>query len=195
MIPTFIAAFGGVIFAILFLLGGIIASESENTFWSVVFFAAVGIFLYYTGQYIFLLPFVTNPILIIPFAILYIGIGAAFTGLYLWPDYIKSFSIQIKQRFDSWLKDEYGNVKGGLDNDEDKYEKFLSSTYYESKWHPTKNKNRLINWIFMWPFSALWVLSHKPIIWIYEKVYNNLGDWFVKIGKAVAKNILKSSTK
>lgn len=188
---AFIGAFSGVWFAlflIIFVACGTFTASVGNMFWSLIVIAAgAGILEFLVGISILSI-LITNPLLVIAALAIYIGIGAAYTGLWRWPSHLSKHSGVIKSAFNQWRNSHEIQLAGKTK--EETFELFLDSDRYNS-WHPRSNKERLSTWVVMWPFAMGWELSHKPLIWVFETVYYTLGDMFVAIGKQTARKNIK----
>lgn len=191
MMEAFLGAFSGVwlaLFAIIFVASATFTATVGNIFWSfVVLLAGAGILEFLIGISI-LSVLVANPLLVIAVLAIYVGIGAAYTGLWRWPAHLRKHSGVIKLAFDQWRSSREKHLADKTK--EEAFELFLDSVNYES-WHPRRNKERLSTWVLMWPFAMGWELSHKPLIWIFETIYYTLGDMFVSIGKNTARKNIK----
>jgi hypothetical protein len=188
---AFIGAFSGVwlaLFIIIFAACGTFTATVGNMFWSIIVLAAgAGILQFLVGISILSI-FITNPLLVIAVLAIYIGIGAAYTGLWRWPAYLRKMSAYIQEMFDRWKHAHDKQLAGK--SKEEAFEEFLDSSHY-AEFHPSRNKERLSTWVVMWPFAMGWELSHKPLIWVFETVYYTLGDMFVAIGKQTARKNIK----
>ncbi len=188
---AFIGAFSGVwlaLFFIIFIACGTFTATVGNIFWSFVVLAAgAGILQFLVGISILSI-FIANPLLVIAVLAIYIGIGAAYTGLWRWPAYLRKMSGYIQEMFDRWKHSHAKQLEGK--SKEAAFEEFLDSSHY-AEFHPSRNKERLSTWVLMWPFAMGWELSHKPLIWVFETVYYTLGDMFVAIGKQTARKNIK----
>lgn len=188
---AFLGAFSGVWFAlfiIIFAACGTFTASVGNMFWSLVVLAAgAGILEFLIGISVLSI-LITNPLLVIAVLAIYIGIGAAYTGLWRWPSYLRRHSEYIKSEFNRWSEAREKQLAGKTKAEA--FEVFLDSEFYAT-WHPRRNKERLSTWVLMWPFAMGWELSHKPLIWIFETVYYTLGDMFVAIGKNTARKNVK----
>lgn len=185
------------IFLLAFLAIGIIVSEYDNFAMGTITLIA-GLSLL---QWVFGVPvwaaIVSNPFIIVLFAIVYIVCGSLFTGFWKFPNFVNKNKLNIQLAFESWIKinspssskEEYVDKL----KSEEKFEQFLDSTSYPMS--ASKNKNRLASWVLMWPFALLWELSHKPAIWLWELVYYNLGEVFQHVSKNAARKIRKNGIK
>lgn len=188
---AFLGAFSGVWFAlfiIIFAVCGTFTATIGNMFWSLVVLAAGACILEFIIGISVLSILIANPLLVIAVLAIYIGIGAAYTGLWRWPSHLRKQSSTIKYAFEEWARPRGKELQGKTK--EESFEIFLDSANYSS-WHPSRNKERLSTWVLMWPFAMGWELSHKPLIWIFETVYYTLGDMFVAIGKNTARKNVK----
>lgn len=190
-IASFLGAFSGVwlaLFFIIFVACGTFTATIGNMFWSIVVLAAgAGVLQFLAG--IAILPIlIANPLLIVAVVGGYIAIGAAYTGMWRWPSYLRRHSGYIKSEFTRWSEAREKQLAGKTKAEA--FEIFLDSDFYAT-WHPSRNKERLSTWVLMWPFAMGWELSHKPLIWIFETVYYTLGDMFVAIGKNTARKNIK----
>ena len=188
---AFLGAFSGVWFAlfiIIFAACGTFTASVGNMFWSLVVLAAgAGILEFLIGISVLSI-LIANPLLVVAVLAIYIGIGAAYTGLWRWPSHLRKHSSVIKSTFENWRSSHEKQLAGK--SKEEAFEIFLDSAHYSS-WHPSRNKERLSTWVLMWPFAMGWELSHKPLIWIFETIYYTLGDMFVAIGKNTARKNVK----
>jgi hypothetical protein len=188
---AFLGAFSGVwfaLFVIIFAACGTFTASVGNMFWSLVVLAAgAGILEFLVGISVLSI-LIANPLLVIAVLAIYIGIGAAYTGLWRWPAYLRKHTNIIQIVFNRWRDDHPKQLAGKTK--EEAFEAFLDSAHY-AEFHPSRNKERLSTWVVMWPFAMGWELSHKPLIWIFETIYYTLGDMFVAIGKNTARRNIK----
>ena len=185
------------IFLLAFLAIGIIVSEYDNFAMGTITLIA-GLSLL---QWVFGVPvwaaIVSNPFIIVLFAIVYIVCGSFFTGFWKFPNFVNKNKLNIQLAFETWIKNTYpsSSKEEYVDKlkSEEKFEQFLDSTSYPMS--ASSNKNRLASWVLMWPFALLWELSHKPAIWLWELVYYNLGEVFQHVSKNAARKIRKNGIK
>lgn len=178
-------AFSGVAYAV-FLLAviviGIVASERDSFFLGTVTMigAAIGL------DVLFDVPvwdtIKTNPWMAVIYVIAYVLAGSAYTGMWEWPEYIRSKSSYIKSAYDEWAARQKRN------NCDADHELFLNSDAYTFK--ARKNKQRLAAWVLLWPFSMAWALSHRPAMWMFNQVYTVLGEMFENVSRRTARKIL-----
>lgn len=188
---AFMGAFSGVWFAlflIVFVACGTFTASVGSMFWSLIVIAAGAGAMQFLGGISILAILMTNPLLVVTVAAIYIGIGAAYTGLWRWPSHLRKHSGVIKSVFQQWYDSHQKQLTGKTKAEA--FEIFLDSDRYSS-WHPSTNKERLSTWVLMWPFAMSWELSHKPLIWIFDTVYATLGEMFVVIGKQTARKNIK----
>lgn len=128
---------------------------------------------------------IANPMLIVPIIVGYIIMGSMYAGFWRWPDYLRSKADDIQGRFVDYCKSH------NLDRKESAFVEFSESTYYKGKYGVGVNKEMLSVWVLMWPFALLWELSHRPITWIWNTVYNMLGNMFTRVGVKTARRNIK----
>lgn len=143
-----------------------------------------------------------NPLLILGYAILYVGLGGAYTAVWKWPDYLRSNSEEIKADFEraqdtkrfAFERDKAKPTPEGVEKPTKvvliTIEEFMDSSGYD-KYRAKNNKALLATWTQMWIFALAWDLTHRPFIWIYEVVYDSFGRIFDIVGKRTTRNILK----
>lgn len=185
------------IFLLAFLAVGIVVSEYDNF--------AMGTFTLIAGlsllQWVFDVPvwaaIVSNPFIVILFAIVYIACGSFYTGFWRFPNFVSKNKLKIQLAYESWIKNSNPSASKEEYTDklrsEQKFEEFLDSPSYPMS--ASSNKNRLASWVLMWPFALLWELSHKPAIWLWEAIYYNLGEVFQQASKKAARKIRNSNVK
>lgn len=120
-----------------------------------------------------------NPISLVLFLAVFIAIGAIYTALWRWPEFLRDNAKQINADYKYCSE---SNKTSSVTFDE-----YLNSTYY--KFTASKHKDRLATWIITWPFSLVWELARKPIKYTYTLVYDSLGTAFERIGAHVARRI------
>lgn len=126
-----------------------------------------------------------NPMLIVPIVAGYLLLGVAYAGIWRWPDYIRSKADRIQEAFVAYCKD--SNIK----RTEEAFREFTDSYRYKNYFGVGSNKERVSMWIMLWPFAMIWELSHRPIIWVWNNVYNMIGTSFTKIGINTARRNIK----
>lgn len=184
---AFIGAFSGVwlaLFAIVFLACGAWTASIGNLMVSVLVVLAgfIGMdFLFGVSIWGYML---VNPLNFVGVLAVYFLAGAAYVGVWRWPDHIRQMKHYIDLSFQSWRRDRK------KENTPAAFEEFLDSSHY-TEYTPSRNKERITTWIAMWPFALAWELSHKPIRWITSAVYEALGKVFTQIGKNTARKNVK----
>ena len=169
-----------IIFLLAALAVGIVASESDNFFFS----TATIISTFVALDLFFSIPvwttIVANPITIIMFAFGYVAAGSAYTAIWRWPEFLRENSEVLQKRYTSYLVKHQDHTK----------DDFMASYEYRD-FTASSNKASLANWVLAWPLSLTWELSRKPAIWVWETAYDILGNLFTRIGRRVTSNILK----
>lgn len=51
--------------------------------------------------------------------------------------------------------------------------------------HPRNNKARIVAWMAYWPFSALWVFTHRPLMWIWDTVHDFTANLYARMSRRV----------
>lgn len=172
-----ILAFAGLA---IFIVAGVFAAETDSALMSVATFViglitleygfGIGVWAMLTGNWLWAIGFV----------VLYIALGAAYTALWRWPEYIRNHKESILSKYTSWTRE----LK---DTENNSFDAFMDSDAYRFK--ASLNKERLGTWSGMWPFSLGWELSRKPAIWLWNNVYASLGELFEKIGRNTARKL------
>jgi hypothetical protein len=183
-LTAFLGGFSGVWFALFLLIFvgcGIFSAENDSFFMGTLTFI-VGLGLM---QLLFGVPvwatITGNPFAIVLFLAIYIGAGAAYTGLWRWVRFIKERGRDIERSYESWA-----HIRQ-RDKQSDDFELFLNSDSYDYK--AASHKDKLAAWVLTWPFGLLWDLMHRPARWIFNTVYDNLGVMFETISKNTARKI------
>lgn len=167
--------------AVIFAFG-IFSAESNSALLSLAtFLSLLGIVTY--GFSIPLFPLiVANPLILIGAILAYTAVGAVYTALWRWPDFIQSNKDYILENYTSWAKMRFANEDASFDA-------YMDSPSY--KYAPANHKERLGTWVGMWPFDATWEVSRKPAIWFWNVTYTSLGSMFTSVGKRAARNMYK----
>lgn len=167
-----------IIFSCFIIAGGVIASEVEN------FTVAVSTFIIgLVGlQWFFSIPvwgsIVDNPFSLLLYLLIYTIVGAAYTILWRWPEYIRENSVRISYDYKEYI------ARNPADSKED----FLNSRYYA--FSTSKHKQGIATWILAWPFSLFWELGRKPFKYAYNGIYTLIGDLLERVGRNVANKII-----
>ena len=109
----------------------------------------------------------------------YVCLGGLYTGLVLWPRWLRKRKNSIKEAYEKWNREP-----------EDKRSDFYESLRY-AEFTASNNKQRLATWTLMWVPSLVWDATHKPIIWVYENAYRSFGRLFDLVGKRTTSKILE----
>lgn len=121
-----------------------------------------------------------NPLLLVGIILGYIAIGAAYTALWRWPNFIESHDEKIHVSYMQWA----GNQHSSEDNS---YDAFLETEFYD--YQSYNHKERLMTWTGMWPFALAWELARKPAIWVFKNIYKSLGNVFQLVSKRTARKL------
>lgn len=176
-----IALLGGIWFLVFIgfiFIVGVIASEIDNFALGTATFvvALIG------AQTLFDVPvwatISDNPLSLVLFLAAFIVVGAIYTAVWRWPEFIRDNSKTINADYVYCNKNKTDKVS---------FDEYLNSSYYS--FTASKHKDRLATWIITWPFSMVWELSRKPIKYTYKLVYSVVGAAFENIGTSVARRI------
>jgi len=167
-----------IIFSIIFIIGGIFASEIEN------FIVGTATFLLGLAslQWLFHVPvwqsIIANPVSVLFYLVLYVILGTIYTLIWRWPEYIRDNSKHINElhaRFNKHYPDS-------------SIQYFFESTYNE--YSASNCKEEIATWIITWPFSLLWELARKPIKYISRAIYSMVSNLFDHVGRTVTSKVL-----
>jgi hypothetical protein len=186
---VFLAAAGGTWFAIFMLLivvAGITSSEFDNFFGGIATLVVGLLGANFIFGYPIISSIIANPLLILLALVLYVLAGSVYTGIWKWPDYIRSKSENIEYRYSVWKMDRVKN------NESTSFEDFIESNEYTYNFAASNNKERITTWVMMWPFSMTWEVSRKPAIWAFNASYKMFGTMFERIGKNTAMKMHKN---
>ncbi|SRR6056297_298992 len=163
----------------VFVAAGIIAAEMDSALMSVATFVIGLITLSWGFGVPIWATFTANPLMIVGAIIIYIAVGAAYTAVWKWPDFIRKNREIILREYNDWA---HKNQNG-----DNSFEAYLESSNYE--YNAYQHKERLGTWVGMWPFSFVWDVSRRPAIWLWNVTYTSLGEAFQNIGKRTARKI------
>jgi K+-sensing histidine kinase KdpD len=173
-----------IIFLLVALAVGIFASESD----SFIFTTATILSTFVALDLFFSVPvwatIVANPLSIIMFVFAYAMAGSVFTTVWRWPEYLRERSSEIKYSYDAWAAKQ-------TDSDSAASKQQFMNSYAYREYTASYNSNKLVNWVLAWPFSLAWELARKPAIWLWDTVYDVLGNLFERVGKYVTAKILR----
>ena len=165
----------------LIIVTGIVASELDN------FSLGTGTFIVALigAQVLFDMPVWSvisgNPLSLVIFLIAFTAVGAIYTALWRWPEFLRDNSNSILSDYEYSQKSKKAIT----------FDEYLHTDYYKFK--ASKHKDRLATWVITWPFSLVWELARKPIKYVYNLVYDTLGTTFEHIGTRVARRIHERS--
>lgn len=173
-----ILEFWFITFLILFIVGGIFASEIESFYvGSVLYLASLAAL-----QLFFDIPvwqsIVDNPFFVVLYLVLYTVAGSIFTLLWMWPEYIRESASKLNRCYLDFIRHYPEGTK----------EEFLDSSDYP--FNVSEYKQTIATWILLWPFALAWELLRKPTKYTYKLVYAALGKSFETVGKKVANRAL-----
>jgi hypothetical protein len=158
----------------------IFAAESDNF----IFTTTTIIATFATLDVVFGVPIwatiLTNPLTIIMFIFAYVIVGAIYTAIWRWPEFLRERVISIQDSYACWAKSHKDSTK----------QDFVNSHSY-SQYTASYNSEKLANWVLAWPFSLAWELARKPTIWLWNSTYELLGNMFERVGKRVTNKILQ----
>jgi len=170
-------ALGGIV---LFIAAGIFSAETDSAWMSTATFI-IGLAVL---QYGFGVPIIASimaaPILALVYVLAYVALGAAMTGIWSWPDYIRKNGDAINRDYARWASER-------KDNQDNSFDAFLDSSDYD--FNAWDHKERLATFVGMWPFKLIWDLSRRPAIWLFNTTWSGLGTFFQNIGKRTARGV------
>lgn len=172
----------------VFLIGGMLAfvalgifsAENDSALLSTATFVGGIALLEFGFEISIMAAFAANPLLILGSILTYVVIGAIYTALWRWPEFIRKNRTEIMSDYNEWAK----HVPSDQDNS---FDKFLES--YKYKFNAGDHKGRLGTWVGLWPFSMFWELARKPAIWAWDNAYRSLGNLFQRISHNTARKI------
>lgn len=165
---------------IIFVAAGIFSAEMDSAVMSFATFVIGLLLLEFGFKVAIWAAFVANPLLLIAAIVVYVCLGAAYTAIWRWPEYIRHNKDDVMEQYNFWA----GRRK---DNENTSFDTYLDSDNY--KYNAWEHKERLGTWVGMWPFSLGWELARKPAIWIWNIMYNSLGKMFQSIGRNTARKL------
>jgi hypothetical protein len=173
--------FTGTVLLLLFLAAmagvGIWVSYEESIFWAAVtWIVGIGVLHYAFGISILSVVGVLGALGIL---LAYVFAGGLYTAFILWPRWLRSKEDDIVRHYKLW---ESRNPDGAMN--------FYDSSEFLLPYSASQNKQRLATWTMMWLFNAIWDITHRPIIWVYEKAYHSFGRLFDRLGKQTVSRIL-----
>jgi len=151
----------------------------------------------------------SNILLLFVYVGLFIAVGSLWAAMWKLPKFLQKNSDRINSDYiswadlitrsheSSWKRTVRDKIAGEEETTEPKpdtsYDTFLESSHYR---HSVKNnKDRVASWVLLWPASVAWELSHKPFIWVWDRVYYGIGHVLEGINKNAARKILQDRNK
>lgn len=164
----------------LFVVAGIVSAEMDSALMATATFLIGLITLNYGFGISVFAVMAANPLWILGAIVLYVGIGALYTAVWRWPEYIRKNKAAIMKEYARWARDR-------RDDQDNSFDAFLDSDSYD--YNASQHKERLGTWVGMWPFSLFWELLRKPAIWVWKTSYRSLGELFQRIGRSTARKM------
>jgi len=169
-----------IIAVILFLIAGFISAEVDSAFASAFTFIGGFALLEFVLKISVFSVIAANPLWAVGMLVFYVGIGAAYTGIWRWPEFIRKNQEKIMSAYQQW------SMQRGS-NQDNSFDAFLESSAYD--FNASDHKERLGTWVGLWPFSLTWEVSRKPAIWVWNNAYKSLGRVFQRISHNTARKI------
>ena len=177
-----------ILFLIVWLGSLIISSENDSAILAYCVLV-VGATI---SEFIFHIPIwatiVSNPMLILGFIVIYLAIGVLYAAKWELPSFLNKNKDRILSEYSSFKSNTFNTGKNP--QKELTEEDFIESRYNTFK--ISENKDRILSWITLWPFKILWDLSHKPFIWVWNKIYYLTSTMFNEINNKILLSILKN---
>lgn len=180
----FFALLGGFwffVFVMAFLVVGIVSAEVGSS--------VLGTFTFLLGllglEFLFGVPVIDtvidNPATLVVLFIVYAVVGALYTLLWRWPEFLREHNQDIV--------DGYNHKRRQYPDGEYTYKDYVTS--YDYKYSASRHADPIIAWMVTWPFSLVWELARKPVKFVSTQVYNLTKDAFEKIGVSTVKGIIE----
>lgn len=103
---------------------------------------------------------------------LYAGIGL-FWAMFKWRNFIVSMSAVIDHAKKKWVE---GNPSESFTK-----EAFMDSDQFPVEIWLSRNKSRIVNWIWMWPFSAVSYIAYDMLRHFFTWIFDMASGLFRKI--------------
>lgn len=167
------------------LFGLLVFFAEAERLWSSVILVIVAVLVAQFVAGIAVLTFLfSNPIMFIAAVLVYLIAGSAYTTFWEWPKYCR---LNVNPKALAKFLKSKGLAEGPASEDE----------YYSDprvfKLHPKNHITRLGHMVLHWPFLLFWTLLHDPITWLYNFMYDLLGDFFLKIAVTITKTAVDAS--
>lgn len=106
----------------------------------------------------------------------FIGIGAIYALLFLWPEYLRENKSRLQGILRDWENPEYAHRRRG-------YASYKDTSEYKLVFGALHNKGRIAEMIAVWPWDLLSKVIDKPIEWtlrllrrLFDLVSNRVTD-------------------
>lgn len=173
-----------ILLSVAFIIVILFNSVKDNALIAYCFIVLGGVLLEFGFKIPIIASIIANPILVVIGFITYIAIGILYAATFELPRYLYKNKDSIKQAHKNWVNT---NKQQGIVSNQD--EEFLNSYYND--FSISKNKDKILSWIILWPYKVLWDISHKPFIFLWNKIYTITYKTFSEITNKTIKNILK----
>lgn len=64
-----------------------------------------------------------------------------------------------------------------------------NSMYYASQYQVSENKERIVNWMMYWPFSAFWTLIDEPVKKTFKALFSALEKTYQRMADRATKEL------
>jgi hypothetical protein len=179
----FLAALGGfwfLLFAVVIIVGGVVAAESDSIVGALITFVAMFVGFYFLFDFPFEVGLFDTMFMVVIGVIAYIGVGL----LYGIPWRYRNWLIDMKEN----IKYDYNNYADGKDSPT--IAGFRASRYYNA-YRPKSNLDKISAWIALWPWALFWDCCHRPIRFIYNTTYDIAAKFLDAVGNRTTDSILK----
>jgi hypothetical protein len=158
----------------LIMLVGLLIMFTWSAWIEVAWIAAIAVILYLAGNWLFgdisHLSFLLDPITLISIAVFFLAAGTAWS-LWKWRRHMLSNSVQKSLREGKYI----------YDRQKEKVCPFKESVAFPSKARPSRNIEKIVTWIMLWPFSMMVYFFEDFLMDIGRWIYNRLGNVYVRI--------------
>lgn len=165
-----------------------------SAWYDTVSIAAVGVVVFGAVTWLFGTPanfaWLADPVTLISLVVVFLGIGALWS-LWKWRRHVRSASVQrdIKESVEAYIKSKADRKsRYGEDYVEPA---FVDSMSCPTTINPAHNKNRIVTWIVLWPFSMLVYFFEDLLMDIARWVYERLGKVYWRITLAAMPDTTK----
>ncbi len=172
------------LFVVFVLIAGIVSNEMDSFFGG----GLTLVMLAGGSQFLFGIPvwssIVANPFLVILGIVVYTAIGIAYGVFIRYAEFLNDNADRIKSHWNEYRRD----------NPNATTEDFRKSSYYRN-YTPSFNADKIVLWVTLWPWGALWDLSHKPIRYVYNNLYGLTGRLLDAVGARISDRIINNDRK